>query len=93
MGDELVVRLAILVAVCRFHGMGDVDSRSLRYDKYVRMRHFVRRSICVPFRRFLGDVRREFMQRLIFAHVHDTLSSYLRDAFFVLLGGLRCFFL
>jgi hypothetical protein len=28
----------------------------------------------------LGDVRREFMQRL-FAALHGTLGSYLRDAF------------
>jgi hypothetical protein len=34
----------------------------LRSDSYVRMQHFVRRSTYVPFRRFLGDVRREFIQ-------------------------------
>jgi hypothetical protein len=44
----------------------------LRSDSYVRMQHFVRRSTYVPFRRFLGDVRREFMQRLPAAH-HGTL--------------------
>jgi hypothetical protein len=33
----------------------------------------------VPFRRFWGDVRREFMQRLS-AALHGTLGSYLRDA-------------
>jgi hypothetical protein len=43
------------------------------------MQHFVRRSTCVPFRRFLGDVRREFMQRLS-AALHGTLGSYLSDA-------------
>jgi NAD-specific glutamate dehydrogenase len=43
------------------------------------MRHFVRRATYVPFRRFLGDVRREFMQRLS-AALHGTLSSYFRDA-------------
>jgi hypothetical protein len=52
--DELVDRLAILVAARRFPGMGVVDSRSLRYESYVRLQHFVRRSTCVPFRRFLG---------------------------------------
>jgi NAD-specific glutamate dehydrogenase len=77
---ELVDRLAILVAVRRFHGMGAADSRSLRFESYVRMQHFVRRSTYVPFRRFLGDVRREFMQRLS-AAFHGTLGSYLRDAF------------
>jgi hypothetical protein len=30
--------------------------------------------------RFLGDVRREFMQRL-YAALHGTLGSYLRNAF------------
>jgi hypothetical protein len=42
MADELVDRLAILAAVRRFPGMGAADSRSLRYDGYVRMQHFVR---------------------------------------------------
>ena len=58
--------------------MGIADSRSLSF--YVRMQHFVRRSTYVPFRRFWGDVRREFMQRL-YAALHGTLGSYLRDAF------------
>jgi hypothetical protein len=80
MAAELVDRLAILVAVRRFHGMGAADSRSLRSDNYVRMQHFVRRSTSAPFRRFLGDVRREFMQSLS-AALHGTLISYLRDAF------------
>jgi hypothetical protein len=77
---ELVARLAILVAIRRFPGMGAVDSRSLRSDGYVRMQHFVRLSTSVPFRRCLGGVRREFMQRLS-AALHGTLGSYLRDAF------------
>jgi hypothetical protein len=42
MAAELVDRLAILMAIRRFHGMGVDDSRSLRYDNYVRMHHFVR---------------------------------------------------
>jgi hypothetical protein len=79
MAAELVYRLAILVAVRRFPGMGAADSRSLRSESYVRMQHFVRRSTYVPFRRFLlGDVRRrEFMQRL-FVALHGTLGSYPR---------------
>jgi hypothetical protein len=64
----------------RFHGMGAADSRSLRSGSYVRMQHFVRRSTYVPFRRILGDVRREFMQRLS-AALHGALGSYLRHAF------------
>jgi hypothetical protein len=64
MAPELVDRLAVLVAVCRFPGNGANDSRSLRSDNDVRMQHFVRQSTHVPFRRFWGDVRREFMQRL-----------------------------
>jgi hypothetical protein len=39
----------------------------------------VRWSTYVPFRRFLGDVCLEFMQRL-YAALHDNLRSYLRDA-------------
>jgi hypothetical protein len=61
---DLVGRLAILVVVHRFRGMGVADSRSLLPDSNVRMQHFVRRNTYVPFRRFWGDVRREFMQRL-----------------------------
>jgi hypothetical protein len=60
MEAELVDRLAILVVVRRFLGMGATDSRSLRFDTYVRILHFVRRSTYVPFRRFWGDVRSEF---------------------------------
>jgi hypothetical protein len=80
MAAELVVRLAILVVVRRFHGMGVADSRSLRFDSYVHTQHFVRRSTSVPFRRFWGGVPREFMQRLS-AALHGTLGSYLREAF------------
>jgi hypothetical protein len=43
------------------------------------MKEFVRRSTSVPFRRFLWDVRRQFMQRLSLA-LRSTLGSYLRDA-------------
>jgi hypothetical protein len=45
MAAELVDRLAILVADRRFLRMGVGDSRSLRYDNYVRMQHFVLRTI------------------------------------------------
>jgi NAD-specific glutamate dehydrogenase len=75
----MVDRLAILVAVRRSPGMDDVDSRSLRSNNYVRLQHFVRRATFVPFQRFLGDVRCEFMQHLS-AALHGTLGSYLRDA-------------
>jgi len=37
MAAELVDRLAILVTVRRFLGMGADDSRLLRFDSYVRM--------------------------------------------------------
>jgi hypothetical protein len=80
MAAKLVYRLAILVAVRRFRGIGAADSRSFRADSYVHMQHFVHQSTSVPFRRFLGDVRRECMQRLSVA-LHGTLGSYLRDAF------------
>jgi hypothetical protein len=73
---ELFDRLVILVAVRLSPSMGDADSRSLRSNSYVRMQYFVRR---ITFRRFGGDVRRYFMQRLS-APRHGTLGSYLRDA-------------
>jgi hypothetical protein len=79
MAAELVYRLAILVAVRRFPGMGATDTRSLRSDTYVRLQHIVRRTTYVPFLRFLGDERREFMQRLP-ATLYGTLGSYLGDA-------------
>jgi hypothetical protein len=78
MAAELVDRTAIFVAARRFHGMGAVDSCSLRYDDYVRMQHFVRRTTFVPFGAFWGDVRREFVQRLSVA-LHGTLGSHFRD--------------
>jgi hypothetical protein len=79
MAVELAYRLAILVAVRRFLGMGVDDSRSLRYDSYVSMQNFVRQTTFGPFRAFLGDVRRECMQRLS-AAIHGTPGSDLRDA-------------
>jgi hypothetical protein len=60
--------------------MGAADSRSLRSQSYARMKEFVqRRPTYVPFRRFLGDVRREFMQRHNVV-LHGTRGSYFRDA-------------
>jgi hypothetical protein len=55
---ELVDRLAILVAVRCFIGMCVADSSSLRFVSYAHMKHFVRGSAYVPFRRLWGDVRR-----------------------------------
>jgi hypothetical protein len=80
MAAELVDCLAILVAARSFLGMGIVDSRFLRSDNYVRMQHFVRRFTFVTFRRFFGDVRREFMQRLLGA-LNGARGSNLGDAF------------
>jgi hypothetical protein len=74
-------RLAVLVVVRRFHGMGVAVSRSLRCDNYVHIQHFVRRTTSIPFWRFWEDVRREFMQCLYYVALHGTLGSYLRDAF------------
>jgi hypothetical protein len=54
MTAELVDRMAILVALRSFPGMGAADSRSLRFDGYVHMQHFVRRTTYFPFRRFWG---------------------------------------
>jgi hypothetical protein len=72
---ELVDRLAISVAIRRFPCMGAVDFRSLRYNIYVRMQHFVCRTTCVPFQRFLGDGGENSCN--VF---YGTLGSYLRDA-------------
>jgi hypothetical protein len=72
------LKVDILVAIRRFHGMGVADSRSLRSNSYVCMQYFIRRTTYVPFRRFWGDVRRELMQRL--SALRGTMGSYLRDA-------------
>jgi hypothetical protein len=80
MAVELVDCLAILVAVYRFHGMGSTNSRFLlRSSTCVHMKELVRRSTTTPFLRFLGNVRREFMQRPSLL-LHGMLGSYLRDA-------------
>jgi hypothetical protein len=44
MAAELVDRRAISVAVHRFPCMGAGDSRSLRYDNYVRVQNFDRKQ-------------------------------------------------
>jgi hypothetical protein len=65
MAAELVNRMAILVAIRRFPGMGVVDSRSFRCDTYVHKQYFVRRTIYVALRRFLGGCA---------ARIHATSS-------------------
>jgi hypothetical protein len=78
MAAELVDRLAIFVSFRRFPGMGIVDSRTLRFDGYVRIQHFVLRTRYVPFRRSRGDVH----SCNVFPMLFMVLSgSYLRDAF------------
>jgi hypothetical protein len=60
--------------------MGVVDFRTSPSDNYVRMKEIViRRSTFVPFRRVLGDIRREFMQ-ILSVVPHGTVGSYLRGA-------------
>jgi hypothetical protein len=54
MADELVDRLAILVAFRRSPSMGAAKSRSLRSGIYVRMQHFVRRFLLFLFGVFGG---------------------------------------
>jgi hypothetical protein len=54
MSAELVDRRAILVAVRRFPCMGNAHSRSLRFDSYVCMQQFIRRTNHVRFRGFWG---------------------------------------
>jgi hypothetical protein len=78
MAARLVDRLAILVVIRRFRGMGATESRSLRSYNYVRMQYFDRRTTYTPSRCFLGNVRRKFIQRL-FVALYGTLGSYLRD--------------
>jgi hypothetical protein len=43
------------------------------------MQHFSRRTTYVPFRRFGGELQRDFMQRLS-ASLHGGLGLYLHDA-------------
>jgi hypothetical protein len=78
MAVEFVDRLATRVAVLRVHGMGTVDFRPLRSNTSLRMQYFVELLLFL-FSNVFGDVRREFMQRLL-AALHGTLDSYIRDA-------------
>jgi len=80
---ELLDRLAILVALRRFPGFGAHVARSLRSESFLRMKKFVRDSTSPSFRRFLGEVRREFYQKISIV-LHSTLGSYLAD---VVQGG------
>jgi hypothetical protein len=60
--------------------MGAVDSGSLRSKNYAHMKEFVWRPTFVPFRRFLRDMRCEFMQRH-FVVLNGTMMGFcLRDA-------------
>jgi hypothetical protein len=98
MAAELVDRLAILLAICRFHGMGAANSRSLRSCSYVRMQHFVRRTTSIPFRRFGEDVRQEFIvlcrrAKMMLRHTFLFLGLRVFLLFFFSLGGLCCSFL
>jgi hypothetical protein len=116
MAVELVDRIyAILVAVCRFLGVGAIaDSRSLRFESYARMQHFVRRTTSILVRRFWGmwgenscsvflllfmvlwvPVSTTLCTRALLMLWHAFLFLGLRffPLFFILLGGLRCFFL
>jgi hypothetical protein len=72
MAVDLVDHLAILaVAVRRLPSMGGANSRFFRSESYARIKKFARRSTQVPFRPFLADGRREFMQRL-YVVLHGT---------------------
>jgi hypothetical protein len=42
MAAKFVDRMTVLVVFRRFHGMGVADSRSLRFENYVRIQHFAR---------------------------------------------------
>jgi hypothetical protein len=55
------------------------DLCALRSDNEVCIKEYVRRSISVPLRRFLVDVRRDIIQCLSVV-LHGTLGSYLLDA-------------
>jgi hypothetical protein len=83
LAGELVDRLAILVAVRRFPGMGAASSRNLVLCAmaFITVCNISLDYLCSfsAFWAFGGYVRREFMQRLSVA-LHGTLGSYPRDA-------------
>jgi hypothetical protein len=114
MAAELVDRLAILVDVRRFPGMGAADSRSLRSNNYVRMQHFFVDTLMFRFGLFGGmcDVNSCNVFLLLFMELWVPISATLFNRavpmpwyafmflglgffplFFLLLGGLHCFFL
>jgi hypothetical protein len=77
---EFADRLAIWMGVQHFPSLGAADSRSLKVERYTRMKEFARRSTFFPFRRFLSrDACLEFMQRL-FVVPHGALGPCLRFA-------------
>jgi hypothetical protein len=77
MAVELVDRLAILVAICRsLEGVLLTLVLCAMTAMSVCNISFV--DLIMLFSAFLGDVWREFMQRL-FVALHGTLGSYLRD--------------
>jgi hypothetical protein len=81
MAAELVDRLAILVAVRRFPGMGAADSRSLCSENYVRMQHFVRSSnYFYSFSAFFGGCATRVHATSFCCSSYGTLGSCLRDA-------------
>jgi hypothetical protein len=114
MAAELVDRLAMLVAVRRFPGMGAADSRSLRSNNYVRMQHFFVDLLLFRFGVFGGmcDVNSCNVFLLLFMalwvpiyvtlfkravpmlwHTFMFLGLGFFPLFFLMLGGLHCFFL
>jgi hypothetical protein len=76
MAAELVDRMAILVAIRRFFGIGVAYSRSLRYEVMSVYNISFVELLLSPFGVFGGG---EFMQRLSNG-LHGTLGPYLRDA-------------
>jgi hypothetical protein len=60
--------------------LGAANSRSLRSESYARIKELEQQFTSIPFRRFLGDVRRECIIQRCCAVLHGTLDSYLRDA-------------
>jgi hypothetical protein len=60
LADELVDRMAILVVIRRFPGMGVANCRSLRFDSYVRLQDFVHPFTFVPLLQFSGMCGEKF---------------------------------
>jgi hypothetical protein len=81
MASQFVDRLAILVVVRRFPSLGAAGSRSLRYERYVHMKEFVQRPLFAPFRRFLWDVCREFMQVFLWLCIALSVPIFMVSLF------------